>query len=44
MEYCKKCKKEIDTQDEKCPVCGEKLVEILSGEDVATIAATTLLM
>ncbi len=45
MKCCEKCKKEIDTVDEKCPICGGKLTEILSDKDVATIvSATTLLM
>lgn len=44
MKYCEKCKKEFDTQDETCPVCGEKLEEIISDEDAATIVTTTTLL
>lgn len=44
MKYCEKCKKEFDTEDEKCPVCEGKLKEILSDEDAATIVSTTTLL
>ena len=44
MKYCEKCKKEFDTEDKKCPVCGGKLKEILSDEDAATIVSTTTLL
>ncbi len=44
MKYCVKCKKEFDTEDEKCPVCEGKLTEILSDEDVTTIVSTTTLL
>lgn len=29
MKYCEKCKKELDTEDEKCPICGKKLKKYL---------------
>lgn len=41
MKYCEKCKKETDTEENKCPICNEELVEILNDEDAATIVATT---
>jgi rRNA maturation endonuclease Nob1 len=44
MKYCEKCKKEMDAEMDKCPVCGGELVETLSDEDAATIAATTTLL
>ncbi|MGF7012171.1 RNA polymerase subunit RPABC4/transcription elongation factor Spt4 [Lachnospiraceae bacterium PF1-22] len=44
MKYCKKCHKEIDTEETQCPVCNEELEEMLSEEDAAEIVATTTLL
>ncbi|MEG0296589.1 MAG: hypothetical protein RR620_07685 [Clostridium sp.] len=33
MKYCKKCKKEFDVEDKKCPICGKKLDKILSDKE-----------
>lgn len=45
MKHCDNCKKDVDTEEEQCPICGEKLIDELSEEDAAMIvASTTLLM
>lgn len=44
MKYCKKCNKELDTSENKCPICNEKLVDIITDEEAATIVATTTLL
>lgn len=41
MKYCEECKKEFDTEEQKCPICGEKLKQAeQSEEDVAITVAT----
>lgn len=42
MKYCEKCKKEMNTEKDKCPICGGELVETLNDEDAAIIVATPL--
>ncbi|MGN0482341.1 MAG: hypothetical protein ACI4HI_02195 [Lachnospiraceae bacterium] len=28
MKYCEKCKRKFANEEEKCPVCGTKLIDI----------------
>lgn len=44
MKYCEQCKKEIDTQENECPICQGELIEIVSDEETADIVATTTLL
>lgn len=46
MKYCRKCKKEFDTEDVKCPLCGADLIEEDTGSDdetAETVAVMTIL-
>ncbi len=44
MKYCEQCKKEYDTDQKECPVCGKELKEGLSEEEIAIIVASTTLL
>ena len=34
MKYCKKCKKEFDTEKNECPICRKQLTEKTQNEDI----------
>lgn len=40
MKYCGNCDREIDTDEEQCPVCQCDLVSVLTDEEAAMIAMT----
>ncbi len=35
MKYCKICKKNFDTEENGCPICGAALIDIPNDEDDA---------
>lgn len=44
MKNCDKCKKEFDTEELKCPICGVVLVEAEDTDNAAeTVATMTIL-
>jgi len=52
MKYCVKCQKEVETNEEKCPICNEQHTEInkeeevdqITEDEVATIVSTSTLL
>lgn len=33
MKYCEKCKKEFNMNENVCPVCGNKMIDVKVAED-----------
>jgi len=41
MKYCKKCDKRFESEKDRCPICGTRLIEIDEYETAEIVASMT---